>query len=452
MRKIYLCRTAAIVGLVVLGAFASAFFDPTISISRAMTGTALTIHYNGTHARTVELLINGQSMATRTVDPANASGEAYFSIDPLALQDGENTLEIKLFNKSGRLVATKKSTIDAGTVVQAPFFMKLPKMGQTVQGAVRITLGMTQAFTSPYVSFFIDDKLRSFSNTPPFTYNWDTTSEPNGWHTLQSWLVSDSETYKTQSLKVFVNNPGGMTPREDQTNPATKPADPQPTQKAGTPVAPATLPKPSVTSPVPTKPLPSGLVALNPINPQLSGSMQTTKPVTGVHPTMAGPRQLIPKYVTLNSIPKNAVALTKPSTANLISIVNGTRLENSNSTPMTGTFSVLLNGAFVPFDVQPRIDEGIPMTPIRYLLQQDGGKVKWDNSTKTVTATDEGKDLWVRIGDSIAKVNSVEMTLEKAPYIDGSRTIVPLSFIRDALKVDVQYDRTTNHVLITSRK
>lgn len=452
MRKIYLCRTAAIAGMVVLGAFASAFFDPTISISRAMTGTALTIHYKGTHARTIELAINGQSVATRTVDPATASGDAYFSIDPLSLQDGENTLEIKIYNKDGRLVATKKSTLDAGSVAQSPFFMKLPKMGQTVQGAVRITLGMTQAFASPYVSFFIDDKLRSFSNTPPFTYDWDTTSEPNGWHTLQSWLVSDSETYKTQSMKVFVNNPGGMTPREDQTTSTTKPADPKPVAPASTQPVPTVKPNPNTppaVNPTPSKALPSGLVALNPLNPQLSGNMQSSKPVTGFHPTMAGPRQIIPKYITLNSIPHNAVALTAPSKTNLVSIENGTRIE-SNS--MTTTFSILLNGAFVPFDVQPRIDEGIPMTPIRYLLQQDGGKVKWDNSTKTVTATDEGKDLWVRIGDSIARVNSVEMSLEKAPYIDGSRTIVPLSFIRDALKVDVQYDKTTNHVLITSRK
>ncbi len=444
MRKIYLCRTAAIAGLVVLGAFASAFFDPTIAISRAVTGNALTIHYKGAHARTIELLINGQSMATRTVNPNDSSGNAYFSIDPLAMQDGQNTVEIKIYSVKGRLLGIKKSTIDAGTVAEAPFFMKAPSMGQTVQGSVRISVGMSQSFTSPYVSFFIDNKLRSFSNTPPFTFDWDTTSEPNGWHTLQSWLVSNSETYKTQSLKVFVNNPGGMTPRESQSQ--VEPAKTNPVKSTVKPMPVKTAPKASQ-----TQPKVSGLVGMNQIHSHLYGSAQSTKPIVVAGPSMAGPRQLIPKYVTANSLKKNAVALAEPE-ARFVSITNGTRLMSSNSAYMTGTFSILLNGAFVPFDVQPRIDQGIPMTPIRYLLQQDGGTVRWDNLTKTVTAKDEGKSLWVRIGDNIAKVNSAEMTLDKAPYIDGSRAIVPLSFIRDALKVDVQYDKTTNHVLITSRK
>jgi hypothetical protein len=41
--------------------------------------------------------------------------------------------------------------------------------------------------------------------------------------------------------------------------------------------------------------------------------------------------------------------------------------------------------------------------------------------------------------------------METAPYIDRGRTIVPLSFIDDALNVNVDYDKETGHVLITSK-
>jgi hypothetical protein len=36
--------------------------------------------------------------------------------------------------------------------------------------------------------------------------------------------------------------------------------------------------------------------------------------------------------------------------------------------------------------------------------------------------------------------------------LERGRTIVPLSFIRDSLNVEVEYDPSTGHVLITTKK
>lgn len=476
MRKVSIGRLAALAGLIAIGAAAQAFFDPTIAISQALGSSSLSVHYSGAHVRTVEFIVNGQSMASRTVDPTAASGNAYFSIDASALQDGENKVVIKLYNAAGKLIGTKKSVITAGASTPSPFFLSNPKMGQSVQGSVKISVGMTATFNAPYVSFFIDNKLRSFSNTPPFQYFWDTTREANGWHTVQSWLVDSDSTYKTQTTKVFVNNPGGLTPRVSQPEPAHP--DTAPVKSTAVPAKPATAPtaapvKPTVTTPAkttattpvkptvtpvkptltpskpaiaPTKPevLLAGKVALNPVTDQLTGRPLLSKPVQVGSPLVAGPRHQVPAVPAIPLAGKTALAT--PSAISLVSVTNGTRIGYA------GAFSILLNGAIVPFDVQPRVDAGIPMTPIRYLIEHDGGIVKWDNSSKTVTASDEGISLWLRIGSSTAKVNKQSLQMEKAPYIDGSRTIVPLSFIHDALHVDVQYDKTTNHVLITTKK
>ena len=134
------------------------------------------------------------------------------------------------------------------------------------------------------------------------------------------------------------------------------------------------------------------------------------------------------------------------SAANLIAITRGQRIPN------IGSFAVLLNSKYVTFDVPTRVDNGIPMTPFRHLIEQGGGNVSWEHLTKSVKAQSEGQALFFQVGDKFAKVNNRSLEMEKAPYIDRGRTIVPLSFLREALKVNVEFDKASGHVLITSAK
>jgi hypothetical protein len=130
----------------------------------------------------------------------------------------------------------------------------------------------------------------------------------------------------------------------------------------------------------------------------------------------------------------------------MVQITYGQRLNN------VATFSVLLNSKYVEFDVAPRVEKGVPLTPFRHLLEQAGGEVNWNNGSKIIDAKSDGRSIWLKIGDKIAKVNDLSVQLELAPFIENGRTIVPLSFIRDSLDVNVEYDPTTGHVLITSKK
>lgn len=125
-------------------------------------------------------------------------------------------------------------------------------------------------------------------------------------------------------------------------------------------------------------------------------------------------------------------------------ITKGTRIPNLSS------FAVVLNSQFVDFDVNTRVDDGVPMTPFRHLLEKAGGSVDWLNSTKTVSAKADGHDIQLKIGDRNALINKLTVSLEVAPYIDRGRTIVPLSFLHDALNVNIEYDKETGHVLITT--
>ncbi|MHB8636921.1 MAG: stalk domain-containing protein [Fimbriimonadaceae bacterium] len=460
-------RLVVLCGLLAIAAIASAnmsALDATITIDRALNSPTLTVKYDGAAASLVELRINGESIATRSVAQDKDSGETNFTIDLASLKDGDNVVEVRLFDKSGKMVGSQKTTLTTDDGSPAPFFMDSPKMGTTVQGPVEISVGFNKTFTSSFVSFFIDNQLRSMSNTPPFTYLWDTARETNGWHDVESWLVDNSDTtYRTKRIRVFVNNPSGHTRREARlVQPKTK-AQPKlavkvnPSSKAGItgsvagPKVLGTVMAAAVTHARPSARAPLNLTAsMNVSHGNVVGNSSGFKPSRIMPSIASGPKLLTPtgKRFAMAYTPKVKPVITGIGPAldaiRLIPITHGSRIPNLS------TFAILMNGEFVDFDVTPRVDAGVPMTPLRFLFERDGGKVAWNGLDQTVTANAEGRNVFVKIGDELARVNKAPVQMERAAYLERGRTIVPLSFIRDALNVNVQYDKATGHVLITS--
>jgi hypothetical protein len=206
----------------------------------------------------------------------------------------------------------------------------------------------------------------------------------------------------------------------------------KPTPKA----QPAAQPK-TTTQPKPVSAQPKPSVVKSSVAP-------TPKPVAAPKVAPAKATQPQPQKASTAAVSKAAAAV---SATKYIAVSHGTKLAN------TASYSISLNAKPVKFDsVKPRVTDNVPLTPFRYLFEQSGGKVSWTNKTKSVTANGQGKDIYIRIGDKLAKVNNLPIQLDLTPFIENGRTIVPLSFIKDALDVEVDYDPVTNHVLITSIK
>jgi hypothetical protein len=127
-------------------------------------------------------------------------------------------------------------------------------------------------------------------------------------------------------------------------------------------------------------------------------------------------------------------------------------MKGGQKLPDLHSLTVVYNSQIIDFDVEPRVVDGVPVAPFRHLIEGAGGSVLWSGSSQEVQATAEGRDIWFRIGDKTAMVNRAPIELELAPFLERGRTIVPLSFLRDALNVDVEYDKATGHVLISSAK
>jgi hypothetical protein len=190
------------------------------------------------------------------------------------------------------------------------------------------------------------------------------------------------------------------------------------------------------------EPRTSGVTSENPVHVALGaavGAKNTRIPGA----VAAGPKYLAQTGTrTVASVPIAHVN----AAARMIQIDYGRRL------PDMPSYAILLDSKYVNFDVAPSVRNGVPLTPFRHLLESAGGVVNWDNAAKIVDATSDGRSIWLKIGDRYAKVNRIPVELELSPYIEKGRTIVPLSFIKSTLDVNIQYDPKTGHVLITSTK
>lgn len=453
-----IARLGALAAMALTASLSLAFYDQQIVIDRALNSPTVNVKYSGARAAMVEIRLNGVSLGTRTVSSAKTSGEISFTLDLNALTDGDNLIEIRLYDKSGKLVGTETSVITTDEGASAPVRLTYPKMAATVQGNVDIKVGFGREMRNAYVSFFVDNQFKSMTNTSPFTFSWDTVRETNGWHELEAMLVDDtSATFRTRKVRVFVNNPGGKTERVTQPEPPTTAvgnASPATAKNTGAKTTPLSNTVSNTVKNVVT-PAVAGLTSPNKVQPQ-TGDRTSVKAAPLANTSVTGGRVVTPPapkgvkspkpVMSINLTPTNTVAPVANAAVGRISIDKGVRLPN------IGTFSIVLSGKMVNFDVQPRVQDGIALAPVRHLLEGAGGKVDWDNQAKIVQALTEGKTIRLSIGDKVATIGELSVELELAPFIEKGRTIIPISFLKDSLNVNIEYDAKTGHVLITKNK
>lgn len=436
--KTLLLTAAAVVAVAAHASLA----DATILIDRAANSKTLSVRYDGAKAVLAELRINGKSVASRQLDNSLDSGETNFTIDVAALTDGDNKVEIRLYDGNNKVVGKQESIIAVDRSGVGPVYITSPKSNDTVQGYAEIKVGFKTELKNAYVSFFVNDEFKILKNFPPYNYMWDTTSVPNGWHEVQAWVVDESNaTFKTEKMRLFVNNPGGRTKREE--------LDPATVTRPGKPVeAPATELK------APTDVKTSGIADARGVG--TSGNLATGPRLMNTDP-VKDPKTGNTKAGTTKPIEITNVG-TEPANTDLTAVkLNAPKLKPVNlnfgsRVAYEGTFDVYLDGKRVSYDVAPRVLDGVPLSPFRHLFESYGGKVKWNGSEKSVEGKSEGLDIWFRIGDPTALVGGNSVIMEMAPFIERGRSIVPLSFMSDALKIDIHFDPATGHVLILSNR
>ncbi|MDF2719881.1 MAG: copper amine oxidase, partial [Paenibacillus sp.] len=108
-----------------------------------------------------------------------------------------------------------------------------------------------------------------------------------------------------------------------------------------------------------------------------------------------------------------------------------------------------VNGKPVVLDVAPMLLGGSTVVPIRFISDSLGSTLDWDGTEWKITLKLGGRKIEMWIDNTTAKVDGKDASLAVPPTIVGERTMVPLRFINENFGLVVDFDDSTKTITIT---
>lgn len=108
-----------------------------------------------------------------------------------------------------------------------------------------------------------------------------------------------------------------------------------------------------------------------------------------------------------------------------------------------------VDGSPVSLDVAPLIMNSRTMVPVRFVGEAFGASFAWDEATRKVTYFGRTKEIVLYIEQKKAQVNGTTINLDTAPVIVEGRTLVPLRFVSEHMGALVDWNEHTQTVKIS---
>jgi len=118
--------------------------------------------------------------------------------------------------------------------------------------------------------------------------------------------------------------------------------------------------------------------------------------------------------------------------------------------PTSSEIKVLLDGELLAFDVPPQVMGSRTMVPMRAIFEALGATISWDAATQTATGIKGDTEIKLSIGSTSPTVNGEVVSIDQPGVIVDGRTLVPLRFIGESLGVNVSWEDSSRTVIITS--
>lgn len=119
---------------------------------------------------------------------------------------------------------------------------------------------------------------------------------------------------------------------------------------------------------------------------------------------------------------------------------------------VSGGISIEIDGRPVKTDVAPYISNDRTLLPIRAVSERLGAEVSWVSETETAVIEKDGTRIELVKDSDTALVNGSEVKLEQPAVIVQGRVMVPIRFIAEQLGCDVSWDETDRKVSIASKE
>lgn len=130
------------------------------------------------------------------------------------------------------------------------------------------------------------------------------------------------------------------------------------------------------------------------------------------------------------------------------------KADNTTKTTITmqvGNPSMTINGVEKRIDndgTTPVVVDGRTLMPVRTFVEAIGGKANWNDDTKTTTLTFNGDEIRLIVGSETATLNGNKVTLDTAPTVINSRTMLPIRFVAESFGYTVIWAQESKTVTI----
>lgn len=122
----------------------------------------------------------------------------------------------------------------------------------------------------------------------------------------------------------------------------------------------------------------------------------------------------------------------------------GKLLKTSGSTEIT----TLLDGKVLVMEEKPFVQGGRALVPIRAISSALKAEVTWDAKTSSALITRGDDSITLYLNKKEATVNGKTVALEIAPVLKNGRLFLPLRFVSEQLKAEVNWQEEGKIVLI----
>ena len=102
-----------------------------------------------------------------------------------------------------------------------------------------------------------------------------------------------------------------------------------------------------------------------------------------------------------------------------------------------GSNEIVVNEATKVIPAAPVIENNRTFVPFRALIEAFGAEVAWDEATQAVTAELGDVTVVMSIGSAVYTVNGVAKTMDVAPFINASSTMIPVRFVAEEFGISV---------------
>lgn len=119
----------------------------------------------------------------------------------------------------------------------------------------------------------------------------------------------------------------------------------------------------------------------------------------------------------------------------------------AQSTPV---ISIFLDGQQIHSDVSPYIipKVNVTMVPLRVISENLGAEVYWDGQSQTATIIKDDTVLSMKVNQKFALVNDGQIGLDASVENRGGRTMVPLRFVSEQLGLQVGWEQSTRTITL----